>query len=73
MCCNAGAVQLPALGPTPAVLADLLLNFAQTGGSGERAFRENVRRYNVSLAMASSLMKSGSRGWYAESLLKAKQ
>ena len=54
MCCHAGAVQLPALGPTPAVLADLLS--AQT--SRGRAFRENIRRYNVSLAMASSGSKA---------------
>ena len=50
MCCDAGTVQLPALSPSPAVLANLLS--AQTARG--QAFRENIRRYNVSLAMASS-------------------
>lgn len=50
MCCASGAVELPTLGATPAVLANLLS--AQTARG--RAFRENIRRYNVCLAMASS-------------------
>ena len=53
--------QTKALGPTPPVLADLLS--AQTARG--RAFRENIRRYNVSLAMASSGGNCACKGSFA--------
>ena len=50
MCCTKGSVQLQPLRATPSVLATLLSTQSPRG----KQFRDNIRKYNVCLAMASS-------------------
>lgn len=49
MCCSKGKVVLPALSPTPPVLAELL----QSNSDEAKGFRRHIRMYNSALSFAS--------------------